>query len=513
MTVAELIDNQATLGDHLAYAVGRVDGEGSSGYGSPERPGTTLSYAQLAEATRPWRELAEQHLAAGHRAVLQIADPLAFIVAFLGLLAGGTTVLPLDANAPAEGRRRLVDLLGGDVLVTDREAEDQVPVWRIGQGGQAPEAPAPVAQTPRRAPLEPRPALILSSSGTTGTPKVIPLGDRQLLYVAAKIAEHHKLNGEERGYCPLPLFHVNAEVVGLLSTLVAGSSLVVDAKFHRTGFWELVDHWGVTWINAVPAVLAILARSETPSPEVAGRVRFARSASAPLPIPVLEQFEERTGVPIVETYGMTEAAAQITSNPIPPRPHRPGSPGLPVGVEVRVVDAKGRECPTGTVGSVEIKGPSVITHYIVPSGHGERLRPARERSGWLRTGDIGHLDEDGYVFLAGRADDVINRGGEKVYPRPIEDVLRLSGNVLDVAVIGQDDPILGQCPVAYLIPTPAADLEGLEAELRQLAVSRLGPPHRPVGYHARESLPAGPTGKVNRKKLRQLVEEEAAAAR
>jgi acyl-CoA synthetase (AMP-forming)/AMP-acid ligase II len=159
---------------------------------------------------------------------------------------------------------------------------------------------------------------------------------------------------------------------------------------------------------------------------------------------------------------------------------------------------------------VEIKGKSVIEHYLTP-GTDERLRPARERSGWLRTGDIGHLDGDGYLYLAGRADDVINRGGEKVYPRPIEDVLRLSSDVVEVAVIGQPDSILGQCPVAYIIPSPTADPERLEADLRQLAGSRLGPPHRPVAYHLRQTLPAGPTGKISRKKLRDLVEREESA--
>lgn len=506
LTVAELLDNHAALGDHLAYAIG---GAGTARYGSPERPGTTLSYARLAAVTRPWRALARERLPR-RRAVLQIADPLRFAVAFLGLMAGGATVVPLDPNAPEEELRHLVDLLGGDVLVSDRPARDSVPVWSIGEGGTAPVDPAPLPPTPRRAPLDPHPALLLSSSGTTGTPKVIPLEERQLLYVAGRVAEHHRLNSDERGYCPLPLFHVNAEVVGLLSNLVAGSSLVLDPKFRRTGFWDLVDHWGVTWINAVPAVLAILARSEPPPAGVSERVRFARSASAPLPVPVLEEFEARTGVRVVETYGMTEAAAQITANPIPPGSQRKGSPGLPVGVEVRVADAHGKPLPPGAVGAVEIRGPSVIEHYLVP-GPEERLRPARETSGWLHTGDLGHFDGDGYLFLAGRADDVINRGGEKVYPRPIEDVLRLNPDVVEVAVVGQPDTILGQCPVAYVIPRPAADPERLEADLRHLAISRLGPPHRPVAYHVRQSLPAGPTGKISRKRLRDLVAEGATA--
>ncbi|MFZ0215020.1 MAG: AMP-binding protein [Candidatus Dormiibacterota bacterium] len=510
MTIAQLLDARAQLGSRLAYAVGRDENDGVR---SPELPGATLSYAQLAEATGRWRTLAGEHLSQGHRAVLQIADPLRFAVAFLGLIAGGATVVPLNPSVPAEGRRGLLELLGGDVFVTDL-ADDlgvSVPTWTIGPGGAVGDVSAAVAVHARRPPLDPRPALILSSSGTTGVPKVIPLEERQLLYVAAKVAEHHKLDAGERGYCPLPLFHVNAEVVGLLATLVAGSSLVLDRKFRRTGFWKLVDAWQVTWINAVPAILAILARSEPPPSEVSARVRFARSASAPLPAPVQVEFEEHCGIPVLETYGMTEAAAQITANPVPPEPHKAGSAGRPVGVELRVVDRRGRRRPAGTVGAVEVRGPSVVEHYLTP-GPGESLRSARKPDGWLRTGDIGHLDQDGYLFLAGRADDVINRGGEKVYPRPIEDVLRLHPDVSEVAVIGEADPILGQCPVAYLTQDDKTDADRLESELRALATARLEPQSRPVRYHVVASLPAGPTGKVSRQKLRDAVALEAARA-
>lgn len=144
MSVAELIHNHAALGDHLAYALG---GASAGGYGSPERPGTTLSYAQLADVTRPWRQLAEKQLP-GRRAVLQIADPLRFTVAFLGLIAGGATVVPIDPNAPEEHRRHLVDLLGGDVLVCDGAAADAVPVWSIDDGFAPPASPEPPSATP-----------------------------------------------------------------------------------------------------------------------------------------------------------------------------------------------------------------------------------------------------------------------------------------------------------------------------------------------------------------------------
>ena len=510
MTVGELLVARAELGDRLAYGVGRKELDGVQ---SPEAPGATLSYAALARVTGRWRSLAGEQLASGHRVVLQIAEPLAFTAAFLGLVAGGATVAPLNPQAPAEERRRLLSLLGGDVFVTDLGEDPEVPtpIWTLRPGGDPPQVAAAVSAVPRRRRLEPKPALILTSSGTTGTPKVIPLDERQLLGVAEKIAEHHRLGPGERGYSPLPLFHVNAEVVGLLSTLVAGSSLVVDRKFRRTAFWDLIDAWRITWINAVPAILAILARSAPPAKETAARVRFARSASAPLPVPVQTEFEQRCGIPVLETYGMTEAAAQITANPVPPAPHKAGSAGRPIGVELRVVDARRRRCPAGRVGQVEIRGPSVIEHYLVP-GDEERLRPARVEDGWLQTGDLGHLDNDGYLFLAGRADDVINRGGEKVYPRPIEDVLRSHRLVDDVAVIGEADSILGQCPVAYLTQLDATDTGQLESELRTLAEQRLEPPSRPVAYRVVSSLPAGPTGKVSRRRLRDAVVLGAALA-
>jgi acyl-CoA synthetase (AMP-forming)/AMP-acid ligase II len=341
---------------------------------------------------------------------------------------------------------------------------------------------------------------------------VVPLRESQLLYVARRVAAHHRLGPDERGYSPLPLFHINAQVVGVLSTLVAGSSLVLDRRFHRTGFWPLLDSWNVTWLNAVPAILAILARSEAPDEETARRVRFARSASAPLPRPVLERFEEHCRVPIVETYGMTEAAAQITANPVPPAAGSAGSVGLPVGVDLQVVDARRRPCAPGEIGSVEIRGPSVVRHYVVTDAEGgEHLRSARTADGWLVTDDLGYLDEDGFLFLVGRADDVINRGGEKVYPKPVEDVLRAHPDVDQVAVVGRPDPVLGQTPVAYVTADRTADRARLVEELGALAASRLSAPDRPMRYLVVDGMPSGPTGKINRNRLSDLEVDEAAS--
>ena len=304
-----------------------------------------------------------------------------------------------------------------------------------------------------------RGGIFLCTSGTTGTPKGILLREDQLTHVAAAVAAHHRLTPADRGYCCLPLFHINAEVVGLLGTLAAGACLVVDRKFSRRGFWELIGTRQITWINAVPAIITILAMD--PPVAVPGRVRFIRSASAPLAPSALERFEDSFGIPVVETYGMTEAASMITANPLD-GPRKAGSAGRPAGTEVRVVSRDEdllRPCPPGTIGRVQIRGPGVITEYAAGGPAG-----AIDADGWLETGDLGHLDQDGYLFLAGRSDDVINRGGEKIYPREIEEFLLTQPGVRSAVVVAASDEVLGQRPVAYVVPAasavPAARLPG-----------------------------------------------------
>ncbi|MST35222.1 AMP-binding protein, partial [Acidimicrobiaceae bacterium USS-CC1] len=307
-----------------------------------------------------------------------------------------------------------------------------VGAWVAGDGGLQPLGPPGRPGEPGRGA-----ALVLASSGTTGRPKLIPLTEAQLLHTARGVVCHHGFTGADRGYSPLPLFHINGLVVGVLASLVGGYPLVVDRRFSASTFWDVVAREGVTWVNLVPAILAVLATVEPPPAEVVARVTFARSASAPLPVPTLERFERRTGIPVVETYGMTEAASQITANPRPPGERRPGSVGLPVGLELRVADRDGRPLPPGEIGQVEIRGDNVVDAYWEPAGTRPAERPARRPDGWLPTGDLGRLDGDGYLFLAGRADDVINRGGEKVYPREIEDVLLADADVAAAAVVAR----------------------------------------------------------------------------
>jgi acyl-CoA synthetase (AMP-forming)/AMP-acid ligase II len=492
LSIADLLALRArTAGDRLAFAIGRDE--------------RALTYAELARRAAAWSEaLAGSSRAWSARVGLAIDDPLAFVTTYLGFLAAGVTVATLNPEAGRD-HPRLADQLDLDLVVTDlaAPATGGRPVWHLADGVPARGLPA-ASRCPW--PTSESPAVLLSSSGTTGTPKIVPLSERQLIAVAGRVAAHHRLGPDELGYSPLPLFHVNAQVVGLLSTLVAGSGLVIDRRFHRTDFWALLGAWRATWLNAVPAVLAILADSPGPDGATMDRLRFARSASAPLPPPVQARFEERTGVSVLETYGMTEAASQVTANPLDQEARRSGSAGLPVGLALRVVDELGEPCPTGTTGAIEIRGTNVIRHYVEP-GPGQRLRAARNEAGWLVTGDVGLLDERGYVFLTGRADDVINCGGEKIYPREIEDVLRSHPAVTQAAVVGRPDEVLGRCPVAYVTARPGIEPAELADALMRSCEARLGRTRRPRRLVVVDRVPTGPTGKVSRRQL----ELEAAA--
>jgi acyl-CoA synthetase (AMP-forming)/AMP-acid ligase II len=342
--------------------------------------------------------------------------------------------------------------------------------------------------------------VLLSSSGSTGEPKQVLLADAQLAHVAGAVATSHGLGRDDVGYCPLPLYHVNAEVVGLLATLRAQGMLVLDRRFSRRAFWDTVDRFGATWVNGVPAILALLAEQPATTSDPA-RIRFVRSASAPLPVPVLRRFEQVHGIPVLESYGMTEAASQITVNPLEGE-RRAGSVGKPVGGEVRVVDADGRELPAGVSGTVQIRGDGVIRAYATGVG-ADRF----DADGWLDTGDLGNLDADGYLWLVGRSSELINRSGEKILPREIEDVLREDPGVRDAVVVGRPDPVLGEVPVAYVVGS--GDDPGLADRLTERTRAALPRDRQPAELTVVEQLPTTGTGKVLRAEVAQMARDTA----
>ena len=324
--------------------------------------GRSLTWADVAERSRAWREAG--HRLGGWRVGLMFADPLEMTAAVLGAMGAGVTAAPLNPAATSAELADQIATLGLVAVVADEvdatleaaAASAGANVWR-GEQGQL-RLVAPGQGRPRRLPGEGA-ALVLASSGTTGEPKITPLTEGQLLFTARGVIAHHELTADDCCYSPLSLFHINALVVGAVSTLVAGSRLVLDRRFSAHSFWQVAAEQQVTWLNLVPAIIGVLAGVSPPPPEVAGRIGFARSASAPLPAATRERFEAHTGIAVLETYGMTEAASQIAANPRRQADRQPGSVGRPVGLELRVVERSGHTVAPGTVGEVQIRGFSV----------------------------------------------------------------------------------------------------------------------------------------------------------
>ncbi len=470
---------------------------GDDVYLADARGPATLTYSGLLDVVRETeRRLDDAGLPPGSRVNVRLADPLDYATALVALIAAGRVAVPIDPGAPDTDVARVLGVARPAGMVTSHAAA----AGEESRGG-AREAKLPFGITSfDSSPLTygtDGGGIFLCTSGTTGTPKGILLREEQLAHVASSVADWHRLGRSDRGYCSLPLFHVNAEVVGLLATLRAGAYLAVDRKFSRRGFWDLINADRITWINAVPAIISIL--SMDPPADPPKELRFVRSASAPLPLASLERFQKALGVPVIETYGMTEAASMITANPLD-GPRKPGSAGKPAGSEVRIDLPGGGRAVPGDIGRVLIRGAGVITAYASGGRPG-----AIDDNGWLDTGDLGYLDADGYLFLVGRSDDVINRGGEKIYPREIEEILLAQPGVRSAAVIGAIDEVLGERPVAYVVPDAAAVADEVEALLRTACAERLPRHKQPSEFWLVDAMPLGPTGKISRRLLKESV--------
>jgi acyl-CoA synthetase (AMP-forming)/AMP-acid ligase II len=484
---------------------------------NPNRPvfvdgvdGTWVTWHDVVAQAANLTEI-EGAAASSRRSVLGLllTRPTAFCCTYLAALSAGMCVVPLDARSTPDELSKNAASLGLDAVIIDEVGDERLDalvslgVDVLDTNGARQAGRKGRAEWHAGAPTR-GPAVILMTSGTTGQPKLVPLAEQQLLFVATQVAGHHQLSAEDRGYCPLPLFHINGQVVGILSTLVCAGSLVVDQRFARERFWDTVEGAGATWLNLVPALLAIVAGLGAPSRDVSARVRFARTASSALPDAVRSRFESATGIGVLETYGMTEAASQITANPLQPELRRAGSAGLPVGTRIRIVGEDGQtEAPAGAIGPVEIRGRSVARHYLSPRRAASMI-PARTPAGWLRTGDLGSRDADGFLYLAGRSDDVINRGGEKVYPREIEEVLLRDRRVTSAAVVSRPHPTHGTEPVAFLtasVERGSREADVLLAELGSACASALSRYKRPVEIRIADVLPTSATGKVARQVL------------
>jgi len=337
-------------------------------------------------------------------------------------------------------------------------------------------------------------ALVLHTSGTTSRPKIVPLTHANLAASAHNIATTLQLTDADVCLNVMPLFHIHGLMAALLSSLSAGAGVICTPGFIAPSFFGWVDEFRPTWYTAVPTMHgSVVSRADANQRVVQShRLRFIRSSSAALPRTTLNSLEEIFRVPVVEAYGMTEAAHQMASNPLPPAGRKPGTVGNPAGPEISVLDNSGNAVPTGTRGEVAIKGPNVTSGYA----RNETANAAAFVNGWLRTGDEGSFDEDGYLTILGRLKEVINRGGEKISPLEVDEVILGHPAVAQVVTFAARDALLGEEVAAAVVLRAGAEVS--ERQLREFVAARLAYFKVPRRILFMSAVPTGPTGKVQR---------------
>jgi long-chain acyl-CoA synthetase len=339
-------------------------------------------------------------------------------------------------------------------------------------------------------------ALLIYTSGTTGQPKGVMLTHANLDAMTASFIEWLELGPQDQSLLVLPLFHANGIVLGTLSPLRAGGHVTITGRFSRDRFFADVERYRPTYFSAVPAIYALLSSlPEDVAPDTSS-LRFAVCGAAPMPAELIRRFEERFGITIVEGYGLSETTTASTINPLGGI-RKPGTVGLPLpGQSVAVVDETGAAVAAGDVGEVVISGPVVMAGYLGrPEATAETIV-----DGWLHTGDLGRFDDDGYLQIVDRLKDMIIRGGENVYPKEIENVLYGHDAVLEAAVVGVPDDVLGETPLAFVVLRPGA--EATDAALLALCAEHLASFKRPKAVVFLDELPKNAVGKIDKRALR-----------
>lgn len=505
-TVREVIDCMAERAPARTYLL------------APES-GLELSYGELRQHAR---EPAQRLRALG----LEKGDTVSFLLGngpgtaelILGSMYGGYVCAPLNTAAgPAQlaymlghSKSRVVFVsaqyeaqlkeavasLGREIEIVPMDV-DTGPTWPVGEPGEA--------TLPELAPDDD--AMLIYTSGTTGKPKGVLLTHANIVAGGRNAAGAHDLREDDCGLCVLPLCHINALCVSLTGVLVSGGALVLPHGFSVSRFWGWVADHDCTWFSIVPTIIAYLLHDDA-APDASrqiglDRVRFARSASAPLSPALHERFESRFGIPIIETMGITEAAAQILANPMPPAAMRIGSPGLPYGNEVIIVSAEGAALGPNEEGEILARGPNVMRGYL---DEPEATAAAVDAQGWLHTGDLGHKDAEGFVFVTGRIKELIIKGGENISPREIDDALYSHPAVVEAGAVGVPDECFGEQIVACVVRR--SDMPCTEQELIAHCAARTGEFKAPRSIYFMSELPKGPTGKVLRHELAALIAGE-----
>lgn len=468
------------------------------------------------EAKKIGGRLAGLGLAKGEKVAFLLDNGYWSTILFLGTMYSGRVIVPLNAVAGLDQLgyvlahsdskvlfisdsyltklKPVLDTLSRRIRVI-RTSEDREPEW-----------PDDILEIRDKSSLpsvsEGDDALLIYTSGTTGRPKGVMLTHSNVIAGGRNTAGAHQLREQDRALCVLPLYHINGEMVTVIAPLVSNSSIVMPHRFRASVFWELIKTHRCTWFSVVPTIIAYLldhAERENVSAkdtEDMMQLRFGRSASSALPPQMHRDFEKRFGVPLIETMGLTETAAQILSNPMPPSRVKYGSPGMAHGNEAKIVDKYGHEAPSGDIGELMIRGSNVMKGYYKDL---DATKAVLGPDGWFHTGDLGYRDEDGYFFITGRLKELIIKGGENIAPREIDEVLYKHPAVLEAAAFGVPDENYGEDVMACVTLKP--DVTCSEKELVEFCLGKLGKYKAPKHIRFMDSLPKGPSGKIQRLKL------------
>jgi len=479
--------------------------------------GITLNYSQLQSECRRFAAfLDSKGLQKGDKVSFMMGNSLQSVKITTGAMYAGMVVSPLNLQAQPDVLKHVLDHSDTKIVfVTEFQherlmkslAEIQRPVEVIVIDKDA--ADILPAGTTEKTDLpdvdQEDPALLLYTSGTTGLPKGVILTNKNMMAGGEYVIQAHGLTCDDVALCSLVLYHINALVVTLMSTIVCGATLVVPHKFSVKDFWPLISDHRCTWFSVVPTIISYLVDGA----EIQGQglkldqLRFGRSASSALPPSLHKEFEEKFGVGIVETMGLTETAAPVFSNPMDPSQRKYGSPGKAVGNTAKIIDEQGNEAPRGTQGEIMIKGDNVMKGYHKnPKVTAETLEP----DGWLHTGDLGYMDEDGFVFVTGRLKELIIKGGENIAPREIDEAAYKHPAILDAAACAIPDRHYGE--EIMLCCTLKEGCTCSEEELLKHCLEHLGKYKTPKKIMFIDEMPKGPSGKIQRLKLSELAEAE-----
>src|ERR1035441_9271213 len=455
--------------------------------------------------------LASAGIRRGDAVAIALPNGLPAIVSFLAASIAGTAA-PLNPAYPYEeflfflgdtNARILLCPPVGAEFVRSAAADRKIPVLSVGMTEQGNvhliDAATGVSATE---PTADDIALILHTSGSTGRPKRVPLRHYNLAVSSANIANTYALSEADVSLCIMPLFHIHGLIGSTMATLLSGGVVVVPLKFNALSFWRTVREHRVTWYSGVPTMhQMVLARTHHKAVEAAS-LRFMRSCSAPLSAELIHKMEDVFGVPFVEAYGMTEAAHQMTSNPLPPRHRKPGSVGVGAGLRIAIMDKEGNHLDTNQRGEVAIQGANVFRGY-------ENNPEANARAfvnGWFRTGDEGLLDEDCYLHLTGRIKDIIIRGGENIAPHEVDEILLRHPAVAAAVTFGCAHPTLGEEVAAAVVLHEKNGAS--ESELIRHFREHLAEYKCPKKIYLVESIPTTATGKIRRRAVAAALSDD-----